>query len=99
MNPQSGDGEPEVNVQDRVNIVRNLREELSACKCRERLARAYFQLVGATIAITVAGFGWFAYQIIILAPSDWIQLSGFLGLSIVWLCFVAVILRSLGGRR
>lgn len=79
------------------NETDELREELRASKAREWIDKARFRLGIYTLICTGVGFAILVGQMLV-NDLTWPQLSGILGVALIWLCIVAVVAASAVGR-
>lgn len=98
VNATARDERSQVSFQNREKEIRELKESLRSCKCRTWVDLTCFGVGAGVILVTVFGFWALAYQIIV-RQLNWLQLSGLLGLSVLWLCLVTVVVLSLEGRK
>lgn len=95
VSTEGQDEAPQGNSQQREKEFRDLREELRVCKCRRSFDWTCLGVGVGVILITVCGFWSLACEIVAKQLS-WLQLTGLLALSVLWLCVVALVVPSLG---
>jgi len=99
LKAQASDEPRRVNSQEKEgDNLRKMQEDLRACRRQDWFDWVLFAMITGVILVTALGFGAFAYQIV-AKQLIWIQVAGLLGLSLLWLCLVAVVISSLGRRK